>query len=68
MEKLRLDLDTVQVESFTTAGDGASTKRGTLHGHEAEATRECPTNYCATVPLLCQTVFAPQCTGTTCTG
>jgi hypothetical protein len=68
MEKLKLELDSVQVESFATACDGADTARGTLRGHEAEVTRDCPTNFCATVPLLCRTVFAPQCTGTTCTG
>jgi len=68
MKKLRLELDAVRVESFATAGAGAGAPRGTLRGHEAAVTRECPTNFCATVPLLCETVFAPQCTGTTCTG
>jgi hypothetical protein len=68
MKKLRLELDTMRVESFATAGAVAGMPCGTLRGHEAAVTQDCPTNFCATVPLLCKTVFAPQCTGTTCTG
>lgn len=67
MKKLRLELESVRVESYSTDG-GVDALRRTVRGHEAEVTRECPTNYCATVPLFCETVFAPQCTGTTCTG
>jgi hypothetical protein len=71
MKKLLLELDSVQVESFATARDAAATLRGTMRAHEdvttGTLTRDCPTNYCATVPLYCDTVFAPECTGTTCT-
>ena len=72
MKKLKLEPGAVRVESFATARGQVSTLRGTVRLHEAEPTgtitQACPTNYCATVPLLCETVFAPQCTGTTCTG
>jgi hypothetical protein len=73
MRKLRLELDSVAVESFA-AGAGAGGLRGTLHAHAASGTacdvtyNGCPTQYCATVPVTCPTDFAPACTGTTCTG
>ncbi|HEX6749770.1 MAG TPA: hypothetical protein VF092_20935 [Longimicrobium sp.] len=73
MRKLRLELDSVSVDSFAT-GRETHALRGTMHAHGAsglpcDATHNgCPTQFCATVPLLCETVFAPQCTGTTCTG
>ncbi|HSU12561.1 hypothetical protein [Longimicrobium sp.] len=66
MKKLRLELDAVRVESFATARGRAVSTRGTMRAFAA--TDACPTNHCATVPLFCETVFAPQCTGTTCTG
>ena len=64
MRKLKLEMDSVRVESFAIGG--GSTPRGTMRAFVA--TDACPTRYCATVPLFCETVFAPQCTGTTCTG
>ena len=72
MRKVKLELDSVHVESFATASGGLARMRGTMRAHEdvptGTLTQDCPTNYCATVPLICATVFAPQCTGTTCTG
>lgn len=71
MKKLRLDA--FEVESFTTAGE-APTTRGTVQANEVSGApcnvtyNGCPTQYCATVPVTCETSFAPQCTGTTCTG
>jgi hypothetical protein len=66
MRKLKLALDSVRVDSFAANDGGLAAARGTLRAFAA--TDACPTNYCATVPLFCETVFAPQCTGTTCTG
>jgi len=71
MQKLRLE--GLEVESFATA-DVVPSTRGTVQANDASGApcdlthNGCPTQYCATVPLLCETVFAPQCTGTTCTG
>jgi hypothetical protein len=65
MRKLKLSLDSVRVDSFAVA-DAVSAARGTLRAFAA--TDDCPTRYCATIPLTCETRFAPQCTGTTCTG
>jgi hypothetical protein len=71
MRKVRLELDSVHVESFATARSGLAQMRGTMRAHEeiptGTLTQACPTNYCATVPVTCATDFAPQCTGTTCT-
>jgi hypothetical protein len=71
MQKLRIE--GLEVESFATV-DVAPVARGTVQANDASGApcnltyNGCPTQYCATVPLLCETRFAPQCTGTTCTG
>lgn len=56
MEKLRLDLNAVAVESFaTTAGEAASALRGTVEGRENPTLGEC-----ATLPVVCPTTH-PTC-------
>ena len=53
MEKLRLDLDALAVESFDTDRAGAA-ERGTVRGHErartplCSAIDACPTRLCET--------------------
>lgn len=43
MEKVRLTLDELQVQSFATTEQGAG-RRGTVHGHDAPSDAvECPT-------------------------
>lgn len=63
MRKIQLDVDNLQVESFTTAGDGD--ERGTVAGHAWTITGICcrPTDVCTgtdscsgQVACLCESV------------
>jgi hypothetical protein len=79
MKKLKLDLNTVKVESFeTTAGNEGI---ATVHGHQdlnpfgmagepyeqgvnATDLNSCPTNWCGTCALSCWNTCAASCPGT----
>jgi hypothetical protein len=66
MKKLRLLVDAVSVESFATTAPPAAHSVGTVRAHAesgapCDLTRSCPTNFCVTIPVTCDT-FQP-CTG-----
>lgn len=42
MEKMRLSMDELQVQSFATTGTGEA-ERGTVHGHDNTDPAACPT-------------------------
>jgi hypothetical protein len=61
MRKLKLDLDSLVVQTFETAGDAGS--RGTVKAHDSLATTYGPWN----CPYYCDPSDAP-CSGPTCDG
>ncbi|HEU0016275.1 MAG TPA: hypothetical protein VFQ45_21530 [Longimicrobium sp.] len=56
MQKLRLDLDALEVESFDTVA-GASAARGTVKGHRTETE---PIDYIDTAQFTCTTCPSAQ--------
>ena len=63
MRKLKLRMDALSVESFATSAPPAAHGGGTVHAHGAsgvpcDLSRSCPTNYCVTIPVTCDT-FQP---------
>jgi hypothetical protein len=57
-EKLRLDLDTLHVETF--AAQATPTERGTVHANEEAATNNiCCRTVCFTTPCCPESVTCP---------
>lgn len=76
MKKLKLDLDSVQVESFETTARGE--RISTVHGYQdmmnpfgeqaaasdATCINSCPTNWCGTCANTCWNTCEGSCPGT----
>jgi hypothetical protein len=63
MKKLRLVLESIEVESFAADGEAADEARGTVRAQADPTIRACLTMYCATVVAVCDTDPPPCLTG-----
>ncbi|HET7229874.1 MAG TPA: hypothetical protein VFJ16_07725 [Longimicrobium sp.] len=59
MNKLTLDLDALQVDSFGTA-DAAAAERGTVHGNATGTKPTCVSCGGATDPCLCDPIHLTE--------
>jgi hypothetical protein len=63
MSKLKLELDTLHVETFEVAIDGD--ERGTVHARATPVTA-CPVSQCYSCDPLCEMTSFPSCPDTNC--